>query len=66
MTEYLLPEHFDMVEKVQQKLNKTFQQNRSTKIGLLENRHLLWSQILSGYVIYLILNLLFEKLKFIS
>ena len=44
ITEYLLHEHYDLVEKGCY--------NRSTKIDLLGNWHIFWSQISSGYLCY--------------
>ena len=44
ITEYLLHQHYDLVEKGCY--------NRSTKIDLLGNWHIFWSQISSGYLCY--------------
>ena len=44
ITEHLLHDHYDIVEK------QCY--NRSTKIDLLGNCHLFWSQMLSGYLCY--------------
>ena len=56
ITEYLLHQHYDLVEKGCY--------NRSTKIDLLGNWHIFWLRYHQGT--YVMLNFLLEKLKFNS